>query len=166
MPERLDSRANIAPGHEPGERLVIEGTVRTAGGAPAAGIIVYAYHTDAGGVYPRSATRHGRLRGWARTDASGSYRFDTIRPGAYPRRDIPQHVHMLVIEPGRGTYYIDDLVFEDDPLLTPGHRERMRRGRGDPGATRPKRDPEGVWHARRDIVLGRNIPGYEAEGKR
>lgn len=163
MPEALGSQARIAPAREPGEPLVIEGTVRTARGAPADGIIVYAYHTDASGVYPRSATRHGRLRGWARTDASGHYRFATIRPGAYPGRDIPRHVHMHVIEPGRGAYYIDDVVFEDDPLLTPAYRERMRRGRGGQGITRPEKDGAGLWHVRRDILLGSNIPGYQQE---
>ena len=57
-----------------------------ADGAPAAGIIVYAYQTDATGIYPRGSTRHGRLRGWVRTDEAGRYRFDTIRPGAYTQK--------------------------------------------------------------------------------
>lgn len=92
LPEKLGAQASVAPEAEPGEALVLEGTVRTPAGQPAAGIVVYAYHTDRGGLYPDDATRHGRLRGWARTDAGGGYRFDTIRPGAYPeqrvRRDI------------------------------------------------------------------------------
>lgn len=161
MPAQPGSRARIAPAAEPGEAMVIEGTVTTAGGAPAAGITVYAYHTDAGGIYPRSTTLHGRLRGWAWTDASGHYRFDTIRPGAYPSRDNPQHVHMHVVEPGKGTYYIDDLVFDDDPLLTPAYRERVLRGRGGSGLTHPEKDAQGTWHVRRDITLGKNVPGYK-----
>lgn len=161
MPPQLASQARIAPAEERGEPLVIEGTVTTAGGAPAAGIVVYAYHTDAAGVYPRSTTAHGRLRGWARTDSSGHYRFDTIRPGAYPSRDNPQHVHMHVLEPRKGTYYIDDLIFDDDPLLTKEHRENMQRGRGGKGLAHPEKDAQGVWHVRRDINLGSNIPGYE-----
>ena len=160
MPERIGSSARIAPVGEPGQRMVIEGTVRNAQGATAAGVIVYAYHTDATGIYPKGSTRHGRLRGWARTDEKGNYRFDTIRPGAYPDRENPEHVHMHVIEPGKGTYWIDEILFLDDPLLTPERLKRMQSGRAGDGAVKPEKDKQGVWHVRRDIVLGRNIPGY------
>src|SRR6202008_1762611 len=106
-------------------------------------------------IYPRAGNRHGTLRGWARTDAEGRYRFDTIRPRAYPSREVPEHVHMHVIEPGKGTYYIDELRFTDDPLLT----ERRTAERGGNGVvTAALRN--GVWHAGRDVALGRNIPGY------
>ena len=127
LPELLESRAWITHAEEPGEPLIIEGTVRSADGTAAKDIIVYAYHTDAGGVYPPGTTAHGRLRAWVRTDASGQYRFDTIRPGAYPGRDVAQHVHMHIIEPGRVTYYIDSIVFVDDPLLTAERRQQARR---------------------------------------
>jgi protocatechuate 3,4-dioxygenase, beta subunit len=161
MPAVIESSARIAPTDEKGEPLVLEGTVRRADGTPAEGIVVYAYHTDAGGVYPTGTTRHGRLRAWVRSDAKGQYRFATIRPGAYPSRDVPQHVHLHVIEPGKGTYYIDDVNFDDDPLLTAEYRRRLRAGRGGYGESHPERDARGVWHVRRDIVLGRNIPGYD-----
>ena len=160
MPAELESSARIAPPDEPGEPVVIEGPVVDAEGKPAAGIIVYAYHTDVEGIYPRGTTRHGRLRGWVITDDKGNYRFDTIRPAAYPRNTIPQHVHMHVIEPGRGTYYIESIHFEDDPLLTASERRRLG-GRGGPGLVRPERDADGVWHVRRDITLGQNVPGYQ-----
>jgi protocatechuate 3,4-dioxygenase beta subunit len=158
--ESLQATAHIAPAGEPGEELVLEGTVRTAAGKPASGIIVYAYHTDAGGIYPRAATRHGRLRGWTRTDSTGRYRFDTIRPGAYPEGSNPQHIHMHVIEPGRWTYWIGDVIFTDDPLLTDKQRENPGNRRGGYGETMPRRDEQGVWWARRDIVLGEGIPEY------
>lgn len=163
LPKQLATHARIAPVGEPGAPLAIEGVVRDAQGKPAAGVIVYAYHTDATGIYPRAATRHGRLRGWARTGADGAYRFDTIRPGAYPGRDIPQHVHMHVIEAGRGSYYIDDVLFDDDPLLTESHRRRMDTGRGGSGIAHPTRDADGTWRAHRDIVLGAGIAGYARE---
>ena len=155
QPGTLRSIARIAPANQPGAPMVIEGTVTTLRGAPSPGVVVYAYHTDQGGIYPPAANRHGTLRGWALTDAQGRYRFDTIRPGAYPNRNVPEHVHMHVIEPGIGTYYIDNLEFEDDPL------NPRRRGaeRGGNGLMLPQRR-DGVWQARRDIVLGRNIPGY------
>jgi len=159
QPPNLASRARIAPATAAGEPLVIEGTVRTLAGAVAPGIVIYAYHTDAGGIYPRASTPHGALRGWVRTDATGSYRFDTIRPGAYPGRSVPQHVHMHVIEPGRATYYIDDIVFSDDPLLSAERRRTMMRGRGGDGFSEAVRDG-GTWHVRRDITLGKNIPAH------
>jgi len=165
MPAQVVSAARIAPPDEPGVPMMITGTVRAKDGTPAAGIIVYAYHTDAAGVYPAALTRHGRLRGWARTDQHGEYRFSTTRPGAYPEGGVPEHVHMHVIEPGRATYYIDDLVFGDDPLLTARHRQVMR-GRGGDGLSDPRRDDNGVWQVRRDIVLGLNIPGYESSERR
>jgi len=91
LPATLLSTARIAPADEPGERMRIEGTVFDENGKPLPGVIVYAYHTDAHGIYPRNETepgpagrRHGRLRGWAKTDEKGRYRFDTIRPAGYP----------------------------------------------------------------------------------
>ena len=155
LPENLTSSARIAPLGEPGASMVIEGVVTTAAGAAARDVIVYAYHTDQHGIYPPGRNAHGRLRGWAKTDAQGRYRFDTIRPAHYPGRDVTEHVHMHVIEPGVGTYYLENLEFEDDPLQS----GRVGDQRGGKGLVRPTRR-DGVWQARRDIVLGRNIPGY------
>jgi protocatechuate 3,4-dioxygenase beta subunit len=155
LPAAPGTRARIAGASEPGVPLVIEGVVTSSRGRPVPDVIVYAYHTDHTGIYPAARNRHGRLRGWARTNALGRYRFDTIRPAPYPGREIPEHVHMHVIEPGVGTYYIDSLEFLDDPLLT----RRHTAGRGGIGLAMPgQRD--GVWYAQRDVVLGRNIPGH------
>jgi protocatechuate 3,4-dioxygenase beta subunit len=164
MPDSMDASARIAPTGEPGEPMTLSGTVRDASGRPRAGIVVYAYHTDAKGHYPRSTldgNRHGTLRGWARTDEAGRYRFDTIRPASYPETDIPQHVHMHVIEP-HGTYYIDDVHFRDDRFWNADQERALVRGRGGPGLVTPTRDDDGRWHAVRGIVLGHGIPGYPA----
>ena len=165
QPAEIAAQASIAPVGEPGEPLQIDGVVSDRNGKPAAGIIIYAYQTDARGHYPRAETRHGRLRGWARSDAEGRFRFDTIRPASYPETDIPQHVHLHVIEPGRGTYYIDDLVFSDDPLLTSRQRTQILRGRGGNGLATPQRDADGVWHATRDIRLGAGIGAGSPAGR-
>ena len=161
LPENPSSIARIGPPDEPGEPMVIEGTVRTLDGNLAEGIIVYAYQTDQEGIYPVAATRHGRLRGWAKTDENGYYGFNTVRPGTYPSRDLPQHVHMHVIEPGVGTYYIDDILFSDDSLLTPERLNQLQEGRGGDGLANPKKDSGVGWKVRRDITLGLNIPGYQ-----
>ncbi len=161
------SQSRLAPPDEPGEPMRIEGVVRDQRGRPVAGVIVYAYHTDKSGRYPRdsdtrqtAAARHGRLRGWATSDDGGRYVFETIRPGGYPFSRDPAHVHMHVIEPGRCTYYIDDILFADDPRLTPEQRQRLIRGRGGEGLAVPVKDVAGRWIVRRDIVLGANVPGY------
>ena len=67
---------------------------------------------------------------------------------------------MHVLEPSRATYYVDDMLFDDDPLLTETRRKHYVRGRGGQGVAHPQRDEDGVWHARRDITLGQNVPGY------
>ncbi|MDC8014964.1 hypothetical protein [Tahibacter soli] len=169
LPATFAAPARIAPAGEPGEPLALSGVVTDRAGKPQAGVVVYAYHTDRTGIYPRDASlsgaaaRHGRLRGWARTDDAGRYAFDTIRPAAYPGRSIPQHVHLHVIEPGRCTYYLGDVLFADDPLLTPALRERERNAPGGDGVVTPKGDAKG-WTAARDIVLGLNVPEHAVCG--
>lgn len=168
MPSNIATRARIAPKDEPGEAMHVQGLVLDAQGKPVPGVIVYAYHTNASGIYPRdpvlsgtSANRHGRLRSWVRSDTNGRYRFDTIRPGGYPGTTIPQHIHLHVIEPGRCTYYIDDIVFRDDPRLAPHLQRYTPERRGGDGISVPERDSEGVWQVTRDIRLGMNIGDYK-----
>lgn len=171
LPTTLTANERIAPLDERGEPLVIEGVVRDAAGQLVPDIVIYAHHTNRFGIYPRHpdfprdsvARRHGRLRGWVRTDAQGRYRFETIRPGGYPMMGAPAHVHLQILEPGRCTYVIDDLVFDDDSRLDDGHRARSAaRGVGGSGVTHPVRDENGRWLVRRDIILGANIADYPA----
>jgi protocatechuate 3,4-dioxygenase, beta subunit len=159
-PARLTNTARLAPPGEPGAPLVITGIVRGADGRPLAGVLLYAYHTNAAGRYvpgprPRgNERRHGHLRGWLRTGADGGYRIETIRPGPYPGRPDPQHVHLTVQPPGGAERWIDDVVFSDDPRVTPEWLARQQN-RGGPGLTHPTRDAHGVLHVRRDILLDR-----------
>ena len=154
----LTWHTTISPEDEPGEPFVLEGTVyRADGSTPAAGVIVYAYHTDHKGVYPTRgdeegwAQRHGYLRGWTKTNEDGRYRFTTIRPAMYPSRTTPAHVHMTVKEPGKKEYWIEAVVFEGDPYLDEDHLggDDPRGGSGLIALTQE----DGVWRGRRDIVL-------------
>lgn len=170
MPARMDSRARIAPESEPGTPMLVTGTVLDRSGQPRAGVVVYAYQTNDKGVYPESPAvrdpetrRQGTLRAWVKTDASGRYAFDTIRPGSYPADDVPAHIHFHVLEPGCATYYIDDIMFTDDPKLTAKQIRRIAKDRGGNGISTPL-EKDGVWHVSRDIHLGRNIPGYRECG--
>lgn len=144
---------------EPGDRLILTGRVyHPDGRTPAPDVVVYVHHTNAAGVYPTSGTeqgwgrRHGYLRGWVKTNADGDYRFDTIRPAPYPGRSDPAHIHMTVKEPDRREYWIDEVVFTDDSLVTPQYHSRAEN-RGGSGIVTPSRDASGVWRVRRDIVL-------------
>jgi protocatechuate 3,4-dioxygenase, beta subunit len=157
----LPSTMTIAGPAEPGERLIVSGTVyQDDGRTPAAGVLVYAYHTNAAGVYAKrgdetgNGRRHGYLRGWLRTGADGRYRVETVKPGTYPSRGEPAHIHFTLTPPGQPERYIDDVVFEGDALLTAAHRARLRQ-RGGSGIVRLSRDSSGVLHATRDIYLGR-----------
>jgi protocatechuate 3,4-dioxygenase beta subunit len=164
MPRQLNSETNLAEKSEPGEPLEISGVIYKADGkTPAAGVILYVYQTSAKGEYEplpgKPEIRHGRLRGWMKTDDKGRYKFHTIRPAAYPGRKDPAHIHPVIKEPDKNEYYIDEYRFDDDPLLTRAERAREEK-RGGSGIIRLTRDQRGVWIGRRDITLGLNIPNY------
>lgn len=165
MPTEIPSSLRLAPPGEPGVPMRISGRVLDASGRARAGVVIYAYQTDRTGIYPRpaqrlgrEAMRHGRLRGWVRSDAQGRYVIDTIRPGSYPGEDVAEHVHMHVLEPGCFTYYIDDLMFLDDPKLSAEER-RQAHGTGGNGFLRPVM-AGGRWQVERDVVLGLGVPGH------
>jgi protocatechuate 3,4-dioxygenase beta subunit len=151
----------ISPASERGERLIVEGTIyQPDGRTPAVGVLVYAYQTNSEGVYPKrgdetgNGRRHGYLRGWLRTGADGRFRIETIMPGTYPTRSEPAHIHLTLRSPGEPERYVDDIVFEDDPLLTVEHRARLQQ-RGGSGIVQLTRDSDGTLRAVRDIFLGR-----------
>jgi protocatechuate 3,4-dioxygenase, beta subunit len=158
----LTSVARIAAPEEPGEPFVMEGTVFAVDGAtPAPGVVLYAYHTNAAGLYANGAPdtpwsrRHGRLRGWAKTDAEGRYAFHSIKPAPYPNQTLPAHVHFTVLEPDRRPYWIDDIVFESEFGVTAAYRS-AREDRGGGGIVRLSRANGGVWRAQRHIILERH----------
>jgi len=137
-PKQLKSHGRIAPFKEEGDPLILNGTAYNIDGKPAAGLIIYAYQTNNEGIYPKGKTFHGGFRSWVLTDKHGKYNFETIRPKAYPNRSIPEHIHLHVIEPQKGTYYIDSVEFSDDPLLT-NELIESRPCRAGCGVTNPKR---------------------------
>lgn len=158
--DNLTSSTTISSPGEPGEPFVLSGRVfKPDGKTPAAGVVVYAYHTNARGIYPTRGDekgwdrRHGYLRGWVKTGADGEYRFATIRPAPYPGRTDPAHIHLIVKEPDRQEYWIDEVVFTDDPKVTTQHKARLEN-RGGSGVVTPRRESSG-WAVRRDIVLER-----------
>lgn len=154
-PARLGSVSRIAPESEPGTPLVIQGRVYLADGrTPASGITVFAYHTDRTGVYDARANgpHSWRLKGWAITDATGRFEFRTIRPGAYPGRTEPQHVHFSIEGPSVPRQSPTALEFDDDPLITARLREESTRAEMF-GGVRPVTKHNGVDHVEMNVRI-------------
>ena len=146
-------------------QMVIEGTVfQVDGKTPAANVILYVYHTDETGVYPKKggekgwARNHGYLRGWIKTDNTGKYTFYTFKPASYPSRTEPAHVHITIKEPDKNEYWIDAYEFEDDPLLTAEKRAQKRQYGGSGIVSLTERD--NFLICKRDLILGKNVPNY------
>ena len=138
---------------------------RLDGTTPAPGVIIYYWQTNEAGVYAPVArqtsgsTDHGGLRGWVITDAEGAYSIYTCRPGPYPSGDLPAHLHYFVKEPDLdAVYYIDDVYFDDDPLLTAEWRA-LAEDRGGNGVCTVSSEGDRQT-VKRDVLLGYRIPNY------
>lgn len=155
------------PGYEnSGPKLKIFGTVfKNDGISPAQDVIIYIYHTNRKGIYQTTgnetgwAKRHGLIRGWVKTAKDGKYTFHTFRPASYPDGSEPEHIHITVKEPEKNEYYLDDFLFEDDPILTKSKRNKSEN-RGGSGLMKPV-NQNGILIIERNIILGKNIPNYE-----
>lgn len=150
----------------PGTRLRLTGTMyQPDGKTPASGVILYVYHTDSRGLYSARpdqtgwGRRHGYNRGWVKTGADGRYTFCTIRPGIYPDRTSPSHIHPTILEPSGRYYYIEDFYFQGDSLLTE-QELNPATPRGGNGVVQLQ-EQQSILTGHRDIVLGKNVPGYE-----
>lgn len=167
MPENLYWTDTSSGWQEPGQKLLLTGTIfEPDGKTPASGIILYYWQTDANGFYsPKPGmdsrtVRHGHIRGWVKTGADGRYAIYTIRPAPYPNDGLPAHIHLLIKEPAlEHEYYTDDVVFDDDKLLISHLKKHPANNRGGSGIVRVLlRDS--VQVAEHSIVLGLNIPGH------
>ncbi|MBS1791247.1 MAG: intradiol ring-cleavage dioxygenase [Acidobacteria bacterium] len=166
MPKQLNWETALCDANEPGEPMEISGTIFKADGkTAAAGVILYVYHTNAKGFYEPAADqtearRHGKLRGWMKTNERGEYKFHSVKPAAYPNRQDPAHIHPVIKESDKNEYYIDEYRFDDDPRLTAAERAKQEF-RGGSGIIHLTKTANGIWVGHRDIVLGNNIPNYQ-----
>jgi protocatechuate 3,4-dioxygenase, beta subunit len=154
-PSVISSLGTIAPLSEPGERLVISGTVfQPDGTTPAPAITLFVYHTDARGLYnsPDDAL-NPRLFGWVRSDEDGRYEFRTIRPAPYPQLTTPAHIHVHVFGPERPEWFIPEYWFEGDTLIPAKDRDLPARLGPFSPVVRLTRDADGGWRGQRDIRL-------------
>jgi len=97
-----------------GDVIEIMGRITQGDGAPLDNAILELWQADAEGRFDNPL-----FLGWGRaaTDASGVYRFRTIRPGAYAGRAA--HVNLLILFSGLMRQLQTVMFFEDaeDPVL-------------------------------------------------
>jgi protocatechuate 3,4-dioxygenase beta subunit len=152
--------------NNPGPKLKLTGTIYSIDGkTPAANVILYVYHTNQKGIYETQggeagwAKRHGNIRCWIKTDNTGKYTFYTLKPGSYPGRSMPAHIHGIILEPNGYYYWIDSWHFKNDPYLNI-EIESEDSAYGGSGIVELKQEGD-LSVAYRDIILGKNIPGYK-----
>ena len=165
------ARSTLVPPGEPGDRLVLSGTIRDLTGKPVAGALVTVFHTDAKGFYsPRDAETkrmdepNSRLFAFIETGEDGRYELRTVRPGGYPfplrnetgdRALVPRHIHFAVSAKGHETFGCGhqtcQLVFADDPRMTP-HWQAWAKELPAP-ILALERDASGVSRATFDVIL-------------
>ena len=118
-PVTLSSTSRIAPVGEPGTPLAIHATIFARNGVtPQSGAIVFGYHTDRTGTYGPRGSRTWRLKGWAKADDLGRFRFDTVRPAPYPNRSDAAHIHFFADGGGVERQTLTTILFEGDPKIT------------------------------------------------
>ncbi len=93
---------------DPGQRLHIQGQVRSVIGDPLPGAVLQVWQADGTGQY-----QEGRYRAVLTTDKNGKYRFGTVLPGQYYG---VKHIHVVVSHP-RHYPVQTQMVFKGDPNL-------------------------------------------------
>lgn len=162
MPKDLKAIDTSEGWQEAGQKLIVNGTVfKQDGKTKAPNVVIYYWQTDHKGLYAKTKTEntiHGHLRGWLKSDVNGKYEIYTVRPASYPNSTIPAHIHFSIKEPNLNEYYIEDLLFENDTLLTDAERQKLEQ-RGGNGIALPV-TVNGIQYVKRNIILGKNIPDY------
>jgi protocatechuate 3,4-dioxygenase beta subunit len=124
--------SDLTRGHsaEPlGERIIVSGRVLDENSRPIANTVVEIWQANAAGRYRHEVDQHNAPldpnftgSGQAITDAHGSYRFVTIRPGEYPWRNHfnawrAAHIHFSLFGPAFATRLVTQMYFPGDPLM-------------------------------------------------
>jgi protocatechuate 3,4-dioxygenase, beta subunit len=170
--EESDSDLTRQHGGEPlGERITVSGRVVDTEGRPIRGALVEVWQANASGRYRHQVDDHPAPLdpnfsggGRCRTDDDGSYRFVTVKPGAYPWGNHdnawrPAHIHFSVF--GRAfterlvtqMYFPGDPLFPFDPIYNSVRDPKARAlmvSRFDIATTQPEWALAFKW----DIVLG------------
>jgi protocatechuate 3,4-dioxygenase, beta subunit len=98
-------------------------------GRPVRGTLIEIWQANAAGRYKHDVDRHPAPldpsfsgAGRCLTDGEGSYRFVTVKPGAYPWRNHPNawraaHIHLSLFGPAFATRLVTQMYFPGDPLF-------------------------------------------------
>lgn len=163
----LSSVDTLPDFNDQGLKIKVTGIIyQNDGKTPAKDVILYMYHTDQNGIYATKgnetgwAKRHGYIRGWIKTDGNGQYAFYTLRPGVYPDRSSPAHIHLTILEPNGKYYWLENYHFQGDSLLTDEEVNPDSPRGGSSGLLTLRKDGA-IWVGTRNIVSGENVPHYE-----
>jgi protocatechuate 3,4-dioxygenase, beta subunit len=128
-PEDADLTRNAGTGGEAiGQRIIVAGRVLDGAGRPVPRTLLEIWQANAAGRYihkaddwPGPLDPHFVGIGRCLTDDTGTYRFLTIRPGAYPWRNHPNawrpaHIHFSLFGPDSRSRLVTQMYFPDDPL--------------------------------------------------
>ncbi len=163
-------RSKLAGPDEPGERLIISGTVTSSDcRTPLPGALIEIWQANAAGIYdtmkPGNFTEvtSFHMRGMLYTDDQGRYEIETVMPGRYPippglpglerfgGQTRPAHIHFKVQEslhvPVTGQMY-----FKGDPYIADD-----LYASGKPGSTIELKPDGNVQRGRFDIALARGF---------
>jgi protocatechuate 3,4-dioxygenase beta subunit len=164
--EKLTSFDTLPDFNDAGAQIELSGVIyKSDGVTPAPGVVLYVYHTDQTGYYPKKGDetgwgkRHGYIRGWVKTNEKGEYKFYTLRPAPYPAGNSPAHIHAIIKEPDKNEYWIDDYVFDDDKLVDDKYRSWVGNRCGH-GIISLAKNQSGMLIGKRDLILGKNIEDY------
>ena len=164
--KELTSVDTLPDFNEQGLKIKISDIIyKNDGKTPAKDVILYVYHTNQNGIYAPGnrdtgwAKRHGHIRGWIKTDNEGRYTFYTLKPGLYPDRSSPAHIHTTILESDGKYYWIGSYHFREDPFLTQKEISPENPRGGSSGLLTLKKEGN-IWVGTRDIVLGKNVSNY------
>jgi protocatechuate 3,4-dioxygenase beta subunit len=128
-PEDADLTTNAGTGGEAiGQRIIVTGRVLDEDGTPLPNTLIELWQANSAGRYlhrkdqwPAPLDPNFLGIGRCLTDESGSYRFLSIRPGAYPWRNNPNawrppHIHFSLFGPAQTARLITQMYFPGDPL--------------------------------------------------
>ncbi len=144
-------------------KLKITGTIyENDGVTPAKNVLLFIHQADEDGNFElkrHNKKRYVKHRGWIRTNANGQYTFYTFVPGKYIFGNELTQIHPIIKEPNKPEYKIESFVFDNDPLLTKSCRSKIEE-------TNPNRilkldKKEGLFVAKRDIILGKELEIYK-----
>lgn len=123
------TRNNVVDGPPQGERIVVSGRVLDEGGRPQPDTLLEIWQANAAGRYAHTADqrdapldRNFLGAGRCATDDDGTYRFYTIKPGAYPWPNHanawrPNHIHFSLFGACFAQRLVTQMYFPGDPLL-------------------------------------------------